>query len=167
VAYVPRERRAEGVMPGRGFGETVTLPYLATLSRGGFLDRRREAEVVARRSGEVRLKARGAAQPCGELSGGNQQKVLFARALAGNPRVLLLDEPTRGVDVGAKFDIYALIRELAAQGVAVVVSSSDLPEVIGLSDRIAVLRAGRLAEVVAVDGLTEGALLSRLYGGEA
>lgn len=164
MAYVPRERRAEGVMLGRGLGETVALPHLAALSGAGFLNRRRQAEVVARLSGEVRLKAQGAAQPCGQLSGGNQQKVLFARALAGKPRVLLLDEPTRGVDVGAKFDIYRLIRDLAAEEVAVLVASSDLPELIGLSDRIAVLRAGRLVGMVEAEGMTEGVLLAQCYG---
>jgi ribose transport system ATP-binding protein len=98
-----------------------------------------------------------------ELSGGNQQKVLFARALAGDPAVLLLHEPTRGVDVGAKFDIYTLIRERAAKGTAVIVVSSDLPELIGLADRIAILNAGRVTRILPTDDLTEAALLSACY----
>lgn len=163
VAYVPRERRAEGVMLRRALGETVVLPHLATLSRAGFLHRRREDRLVRQLAEDVRLKAQGPGQPCAELSGGNQQKVLFARALAGRPRLLLLDEPTRGVDVGAKFDIYALIRRLAAEGVAVIVGSSDLPELIGLADRIAVLHAGRLTRMLPAAGLTEGGLLAECY----
>lgn len=163
MAYVPRERRAEGVMLARPLAETVVLPHLSALSVAGFVRRHREARVVTRLGTEVRLKAQSPRQPCAELSGGNQQKVLFARALAGNPRVLLLDEPTRGVDVGAKFDIYALIRSLAAKGVSVIVVSSDLPELIGLSDRIGILQSGRLAGVVPAEGMTEANLLARCY----
>jgi ABC-type sugar transport system ATPase subunit len=125
------------------------------------------AGVVADTSTKVRLKAQGAGQPVAELSGGNQQKVLFARALAGRPKLLLLDEPTRGVDVGAKADIYALIRGLAGEGTAVIVASSDLPELIGLCDRIAVLQGGKIAREIATQGLTEAGLLSAIYEGEA
>jgi ABC-type sugar transport system ATPase subunit len=102
-----------------------------------------------------------------ELSGGNQQKVVFARAMAGNPRVLLLDEPTRGVDVGARADIYRLIRAACDSGTAVIVASSDLPELLGLADRIAILHQGRLGPVVANDGLTEAGLLTLCYGSAA
>ncbi|NUB45284.1 sugar ABC transporter ATP-binding protein [Fertoebacter nigrum] len=164
MAYVPRERRAEGVMLGRALGETVALPHLSRLSRGGFVNRRAEGAQVNTLAAQVRLKASGAAQPCGQLSGGNQQKVLFARALAGRPRVLLLDEPTRGVDVGARFDIYGLIRDAAGTGAAVLVASSDLPELIGLCDRIAILQAGHLTGITPAAGLTEAALLARCYG---
>jgi len=164
LAYVPRERRTEGVMLRSALAETITLPHLSSLSRGGLLRHRAMAENVARLARDVRLKARGPAQPVAELSGGNQQKVLFARALAGRPRVLLLDEPTRGVDVGAKFDIYTLIRDLAAQGTGVLVASSDLPELIGLCDRIAVMEGGRIARILPAEGLTEAALLAACYG---
>jgi ribose transport system ATP-binding protein len=163
LAYVPRERRSEGVMLLRPLSETITLPHLSWLSRTGFVKRRKIAELVRRFATLVRLKSQGPHQPIAELSGGNQQKVLFARALAGNPKVLLLDEPTRGVDVGAKFDIYATIRSLAANGVAVVIVSSDLPELIGLCDRIAILKAGRLSDIVPADGMTEAALLALCY----
>ena len=163
VAYVPRERRSEGLMMGTALGRNITLPHLGRVSRLGVLRHRHERGIVAGLSGEVRLRARGAEQAVAELSGGNQQKVLFARALAGAPRVLLLDEPTRGVDVGAKFDIYTLIRELSAKGVAVLIASSDLPELIGLCDRIAVLNAGHLTQIIPAEGLTEAALLARCY----
>jgi ribose transport system ATP-binding protein len=167
MAYVPRDRRAEGVMLCDGLGRTVTLPHLRALSRAGFLDHAAQRRVVADRGKAVRLKARGAAQPVAELSGGNQQKLLFARALVGRPRVLLLDEPTRGVDVGAKADIYALIRALAAEGTAVIAASSDLPELIGLCDRIALLQGGRITGDLVAEGLSEAALLAAIYDGEA
>lgn len=167
LAYVPPERRTEGVMPRRALAETVVLPHLGRLSRLGFIRRRAATRLVARLARDVRLKASGPDQPVAELSGGNQQKVLFARALAGDPAVLLLDEPTRGVDVGAKFDIYALIRDLAAKGNAVIMVSSDLPELIGLSDRIAVLAAGRITGTLPAAGLTEAALLTACYQRES
>jgi ABC-type sugar transport system ATPase subunit len=167
LAYVPRERRSEGLMLQRPLAETIALPHLADLSQKGFAKAREIAGMVRRFAAEVRLKAEGGHQPAAELSGGNQQKILFARALAGKPKVLLLDEPTRGVDVGAKFDIYATIRSLAAQGAGVVMVSSDLPELIGLCDRIAILHQGRLTRIIPAKGLTEAALLAHCYEKEA
>lgn len=165
LAYVPRERRTEGLMLLRSITETVSLPHLASLARAGFLKPGRARRQTLHHAAEVGLKAQGPDQPVGQLSGGNQQKVLFARALAGCPQVLLLDEPTRGVDVGARFDIYALIRDLARRGMAVLVASSDLPELIGLCDRIAVLHQGHQTGMLATSGLTEAALLQACYRG--
>ncbi|MBM3612568.1 MAG: sugar ABC transporter ATP-binding protein, partial [Alphaproteobacteria bacterium] len=168
LAYVPRERRSEGLMPHAAIAENVALPHLAAMSgAGGLIDHGRMRARARDLGARVRLRATSVAQPCAELSGGNQQKVLFARALAGGPRVLLLDEPTRGVDVGARQDIYQLIRDLGREGLAVVLASSDLPELIGLSDRIAILQDGRLREIVAAAGMTEAALLGRLYRNDA
>ncbi len=167
LAYVPRERRAEGLMLQRPLAETIALPHLAALSQTGFVKARKIAAMVRHFAAEVRLKAEGGHQPVAELSGGNQQKILFARALAGAAKVLLLDEPTRGVDVGAKFDIYATIRALAAKGAGVVMVSSDLPELIGLCDRIAILHQGRLKRIIPAAGLTEAALLEHCYEKEA
>lgn len=164
LGYVPRERRSEGLMMLRANAENVALPHLSHLSRAGvFMNGRAVRRMFAERGAEVRLKSAGPAQPVAQLSGGNQQKVLFARALAGFPRVLLLDEPTRGVDIGAKFDIYRLIRRLADDGLSVVLTSSDLPELLGLADRIAVLQEGRLVHLMNNDSLTEADLLERCY----
>ena len=167
LAYVPRERRTEGLMLRRSIVENVALPHLTPMARGGlFLDPRRQVAAAERLGDDVRLRAASTAQFCEELSGGNQQKVLFARALAGAPKVLLLDEPTRGVDVGAKFDLYALVRGLAARGVGILLASSDLPELLGLADRIAVLQEGRLTHLLETDGMTEADLLARFYDTE-
>jgi ribose transport system ATP-binding protein len=165
VAYVPRERRSEGLMLSRPIFENVTLAHLSRQSLGGsFLAPRAERRLAERLGGEVRLRSTGPRQLAQELSGGNQQKVVFARALSGAPKLLLLDEPTRGVDVGAKFDIYSIIRAMTARGMGVILVSSDLPELIGLCDRIAVMRDGAIAEIVAAQGLREDDLLNRCYG---
>jgi ABC-type sugar transport system ATPase subunit len=164
-AFVPRERRSEGLFLLHDVTSNVTLPHLGRLARlGAWLNLRAERAVAAEVGRRVRLKAAGLHQRLWRLSGGNQQKVMLARAIAGAPRVLLLDEPTRGVDIGAKFDIYALLRELAQAGTAMIVASSDLDELIALSARIAVLRAGRIAAIVPAEGLTAQALLALCYG---
>ena len=165
VAYVPRERRSEGLMLSRPIFENVTLAQLSRQSFGGsFLTPRAEQRFAAGLGADVRLRSTGPRQLAGELSGGNQQKVVFAKALSGNPRLLLLDEPTRGVDVGAKFDIYTIIRDMTEKGMAVILVSSDLPELIGMCDRIAVMREGALTEIVVAAGLREDDLLNRCYG---
>ena len=162
MAYVPRERRAEGLMLLRPIVETATLPHLAGLC-GRILNRRAERAFLAKTGAQVRLKAAGPQVPAAALSGGNQQKLLFARAIGSNPKVLLLDDPTRGVDVGARADLYQLIRKLAVDGTAVLLVSSDLPELIGLSDRIAILQDGRIGHMLDTQGLTEAKLLAQTY----
>jgi ribose transport system ATP-binding protein len=165
VAYVPRERRTEGLVLSRPIFENVTLAHLTDRSIAGTLLNPRHERRFATALGEsVKLKARGPDQRAQELSGGNQQKVVFARALSGAPKLLLLDEPTRGVDVGAKFDIYTIIRGMTAKGMAVILVSSDLPELIGMADRIAILREGTISETVDAHGLTEEDLINRCYG---
>jgi ABC-type sugar transport system ATPase subunit len=164
-AYVPRERRREGLLPRASVADNTVLAHLRALSRAGvFRNRRRELARSGELAERVKLKSVGPRQPVLQLSGGNQQKVVFARAVLGAPYVLLLDEPTRGVDVGAKFDIHSLLRQQAASGVAIVLASSDLPELIGMADRILVMREGRQAAIVPADGLTQAALLTLSFG---
>lgn len=165
MAFVPEERRSQALILSRSVSNNITLPQLSTLSRGGILlahtlERRTSANLGV----SVRLRATSMEQTVRELSGGNQQKVVFARALARPPRVLLLDEPTRGVDVGAKTDLYALIREISARGTGILMVSSDLPELLGMTDRILVMRAGRLVETVPTASLTQEGLLAYCYG---
>jgi len=165
IASAPRERRAEGLLLSQDIASNIALPHLSWLNRWRvMLDRRAErarAEEMRRR---VRLKATGLQQKVRELSGGNQQKVMFARAVAGNPHVLLLDEPTRGVDVGAKFDIYELLRELASGGAGIVVVSSDHEEILHLCTRVAIMRDGRIATTLPTHGLNPQRLLALCYG---
>ncbi|MBK9121722.1 MAG: sugar ABC transporter ATP-binding protein [Chloroflexi bacterium] len=165
VAYVPEERRSQGLILSHSVSSNVTLPQLRHFSRAGALLAHSRERATARQLGDsVRLKARGPRQTVRELSGGNQQKVVFARALARPPRLLLLGEPTRGVDIGAKLDIYHLIRQISAQGTAIVLASTDLPELIGMTDRILILRHGQLSDIVPSAGETPASLLSRCYG---
>lgn len=163
VAFVPEERRTQGLIMSASVRANTVLPHLGRLSRLGFADRRRERALSQRLAKSVRLRAQGLDQPVHSLSGGNQQKVMLARALAARPKVLLLDEPTRGVDMGAKHDIYALILEAAADGAAVLMVSSDLPELLGLCSRILVMQAGRLIHEVPARGLGQAALLALCY----
>lgn len=148
VAYVPEDRRRHGVVPELPVAQNVTLAAHRRFFPRGWLrdgEERSGAEELIARLG---IKTDGPGAPAGSLSGGSQQKVALARWLAARPRVLILDEPTQGVDVGAKSEIHKIIRALAAEGLAVVLISSDLPEVLGMSDRIGVMRGGALVEIL-------------------
>jgi ABC-type sugar transport system ATPase subunit len=165
IAFVPEERRSQGLVLTRSISNNVTLPQLRYYSYGGaVLAHGRERQISGELGQSVKLKARGVRQSVKQLSGGNQQKVVFARALTRSPRVLLLAEPTRGVDVAAKADIYQLIREISAQGVGIVMVSSDLPELIGMSDRLLIMKDGNLIHTVENNGLTEEQVLTLCYG---
>jgi ribose transport system ATP-binding protein len=145
VAYVTEDRKARGLFPLLGLDENITVTHLSTFARRGVLSRRRQRARVIEAVREFDIRASGPAQPAGTLSGGNQQKALVARYLLEPPRVLILDEPTRGVDVGARAEIYGTMNRLTERGLAILMISSDLPEVLGMSDRIVVMREGRTA----------------------
>jgi rhamnose transport system ATP-binding protein len=150
IAYVPEDRRRHGVVPELPVSANVTLASLGRLSRGRFLgafDFGRERAVAADYVRRLGVKTPSIRTPASALSGGNQQKVALARWLMTEPSVLILDEPTQGIDVGAKSEIHALVTDLAERGVAVLMISSELPEVIGMSDRVAVMRAGAVVDV--------------------
>jgi rhamnose transport system ATP-binding protein len=142
IAYVPEDRRRHGVIPELSITVNSSLAILPRLSRRGIVDRAAERLLAAAFASRLRLKASSLHAPVATLSGGNQQKVALARWLATNPRILILDEPTQGIDVGAKAEIHRLMRELASQGMAIIMISSELPEIIGMSDRILVMRSG-------------------------
>lgn len=168
VAYVPRERRVQGLVMRRPVFENITLAHLRRQSLGGvWLSPGRERALAQRTGQTMRLKSAGPDQPVFELSGGNQQKVVMGRAVAGAPKLLILEEPTRGVDIGARFDIYTILRDLASQGTAILLVSSDLPELLGMSDRIAILRHGRLDAPIPAAGLGEDDLINLCYGRSA
>ena len=142
LAFVPEDRKGAGVVLTRSVLDNVSLPRLSSYSRAGWIQSRKRRASVGKATASVSLRARGLDQLVGTLSGGNQQKVVLARWLTHDAKVFLLDEPTRGVDVGARGEIYTIIRDLAAAGLAVVLVSSDMPELIGLSHRVLVVRSG-------------------------
>lgn len=167
IALVPEERRAQGVILSAPIADNVAIANLKSVSPGGVVSQRRIVQLAKRALADLQIKARGVRQPVGQLSGGNQQKVVLAKMLARNPKVLLMDEPTRGIDVGTKAEIYRLIRELTATGTAVVAVSSELPELIGLSDRILVMHEGRISGEVEADRADDELLLTYAYGRDA
>jgi rhamnose transport system ATP-binding protein len=148
LAYVPEDRRRHGVILELPVAHNVSLAVHPRLFPGGWLRAGSELALANSYIAELGIKTAGPAAPGASLSGGNQQKVALARWLATRPRVLILDEPTQGVDVGAKGEIHRLIRKLAADGLAVLLISSDLPEILSMSDRIGVMRAGRLVDTL-------------------
>ena len=144
MALVPEDRKGAGAVLTMSVLDNGSLPRLAQFTAGGWLRQRQRGRAVKEAMRSVRLHSRGLSQQVGTLSGGNQQKVVLARWLTGHVDVLLLDEPTRGVDVGARSEIYRIITDLAASGMAVVMASSDMPEVLSLSHRALVMRAGKV-----------------------
>jgi rhamnose transport system ATP-binding protein len=148
IGYVPEDRRRHGVILEMPVAQNMTMAVHRRLFPGSWLRDRREQSLALGYVRDLAVKCAGPDAPGGSLSGGNQQKVSLARWLATKPRVLILDEPTQGVDVGAKSEIHRIIRRLAKDGLAVIMISSDLPEVLGMSDRIGVMRGGTLAAVL-------------------
>jgi ABC-type sugar transport system ATPase subunit len=144
ICLLTEDRKAHGLCLGLSSRDNFALPNLDRWSRGGWIDGAREEAAFQRQVESLGIRLSGPGQPARDLSGGNQQKLLVARWLQRDARILLFDEPTRGIDVGARHEMYLLLRRLAARGKAVVMISSDLPEVLGMSDRILVLREGRV-----------------------
>ena len=155
VGLLPEDRKLEGILPSLSIRDNIAIAALPRLSRAGLVSDKRIDEVVVRFMSRLRIRATGPNQRVGTLSGGNQQKVLLARWLCLNPQVLVLDEPTRGIDVGAKFEVRQTIDELAVDGLAVLLISSETEELVDESDRIVVLREGRVAAVLDRGDLTE------------
>jgi ribose transport system ATP-binding protein len=166
LLLAPEDRRQYGLVLEDSVQHNLGLPNLDRNSRFGLISPRRENDMARRLCARLRVRTPRLSQPVGLLSGGNQQKVVLGKWLARQPRVLILDEPTRGVDVGAKSEIYALMDELAAAGIAIVMISSDLEEVLGMSDRVLVLHEGRLAGELSRAALSEQAIMHLATGGD-
>jgi len=164
IAYLPEDRRRHGIIPDMPVCANVTLASLRALTRHGSFDFAREKKIAVEYAGRLGIKTPSIFAPAEVLSGGNQQKVALSRWLATKPSVLILDEPTQGVDVGAKAEIHALMTELAAQGLAVVMISSELPEILGMSDRIVVMHAGRVLKIVERSEATQETILELALG---
>ena len=167
VALLPESRKDLGLLIERSIKENISLSTLRQWSRFGWVSKRSEMKIVNRILEMISVRHRNTKQKISELSGGNQQKVLFARMIVGNPRVLIVDEPTRGVDVGSKSAIYDLLVDLAKDGMAVVVISSDLEEVMGLAHRILVMRNNNIVAEFSGRNMTETNVLAAAFTGSA
>lgn len=164
IVYVPEDRGKQGAIRPLPIFQNVTLPSLGRTSRGGFLRLAEEFALARRYAERLDLRAASLDQAVGNLSGGNQQKVVIAKWLATQPRVIILDEPTKGIDVGSKAAVHEFMSELAAEGLSVIMVSSEIPEILGMSDRVIVMREGRIAVEFPREGLTPEALVRAAAG---
>jgi galactofuranose transport system ATP-binding protein len=167
VGYCSEDRKADGIIPDMSVRENMTLGILPRLTSMGIVDEARQREIVDKFMKRLAIKASSAEQKIRELSGGNQQKVLLARWLCTNPKLLILDEPTRGIDVGAKAEIQALIRELADQGLGVLMISSELEEITEGADRVFVLSDGRTVADLSHAEASAGAIIAAMAHSDA
>ena len=143
IGYVSEDRKALGFMPAMSINENISLSSLANYSKAWFINSTNEKEATAQLSNDLKIKSTSINQKVMNLSGGNQQKVIIGKVLLTSPSLVILDEPTRGIDIGAKFEIYKLINQLTERGIAVIMISSELPEILGISDRVLVLSKGK------------------------
>ena len=164
IGLVPEDRNLQALILRMAVRENITLPVLDRLGSPVFPSRGRERALVGGFVEGLRIRTPTMEQRVGALSGGNQQKVVIARWLATNPKVLILDEPTRGIDVGAKAEVHALIARLAEEGVAILMISSELPEILGMSHRVLVMRAGRIVADLPRADATEERIMAAATG---
>lgn len=164
IALVPEERRTQGLVLNRSVKENISLVHLKALSRGPFLDEKQVTKEAVRLGALVRLKTADYRNPVATLSGGNQQKLVFAKYMLRRPKVFMLDEPTKGVDVGARYEIYSVIRELASEGSGILLATSDFSELLGLADRILIMHEGEQVAIVDNQNMNEASLLTLCYG---
>ncbi|WCN37191.1 sugar ABC transporter ATP-binding protein [Aneurinibacillus uraniidurans] len=166
IAFVTEDRKAEGLVLELSVRENIALPNLSVLSRNGLMAVGKEKHLVRDMITRLNIKTRDAEQHVKSLSGGNQQKVVIGKWLGIQPKVLILDEPTRGVDIGAKKEIYHIMNELTAEGVTIIMISSELPEILGMSDRILVMHEGKLTAVMDACDATQEAIMHAATGGK-
>lgn len=159
IGYLPEDRQLQGLVLQWGIGKNITLPALTNLGNKGWLAEKKEVDLAKKLAEKVQVKANSIFDLVSSLSGGNQQKVAVAKLLTVDLDIIILDEPTKGVDVGAKSAIYEIIADLAAQDYGIIMISSEMPEVIGMCDRIAVMRSGRITKIFEKDGVTQEELL--------
>lgn len=164
IVYVPEDRGKQGAITALPIFQNVTLPSLTRTSRNGFLRLAEEFRLARDYTGRLDLRAASLDTPVGNLSGGNQQKVVIAKWLATQPKIIILDEPTKGIDIGSKAAVHDFMAELAAQGLAVIMVSSEIPEVLGMSDRVIVMREGRIAAELSGAEMTPETLVRHAAG---
>ena len=160
IALVPEDRKKEGLYKVQSVRFNSTIEVLGQFIKGVFVDNKKEREITQKYIDMMSTKTPTQEQVIGNLSGGNQQKVIIGRWLATAPDILILDEPTRGVDVGAKSEIYAIMNELVKTGISIIMISSELPEIINMSDRIYVMAEGRIAGSISHEEVTQEAIMS-------
>jgi len=165
IGFITEDRKTEGLMLEETISKNIAIANLKKVSHNGVLSSGTEKSMVQKSIEELHIKCTGGTHICGNLSGGNQQKVVFSKWIYTDPRILILDEPTRGVDVGAKKEIYNIINTLAGQGVAIIMVSSELPEILGMSDRILVIHEGEVAGCIENDGATQEDVMVLATGG--
>jgi ribose transport system ATP-binding protein len=166
IYLVPEDRRQTGVIVDFTIRENISLAGLKNYANSGLIDTAKEAKLAATMCEKMNVKAPTTEVTVATLSGGNQQKVVLAKWLSLTPKVLIFDEPTRGIDVGAKAEIYALIRNLAAKGITIIVISSEMEEALGISDRIAVMHEGKIKGILDRSHFSEEAVMGLATGGE-
>ena len=165
IGFITEDRKTEGLMLDKSIRENISLCNLRRISKSSVISREAEKNMVAEAIKDLHIKCFGSYHECKNLSGGNQQKVVLAKWILTNPKILILDEPTRGVDIGAKKEIYSIINKLAAQGVAIIMVSSELPEVLGMSDNIMVVREGEVRGIISYEEANQERVMTLATGG--
>lgn len=166
LGFLTENRKEEGLVLDFSIGENIVLPSLKSFVRKGFVDKKTEDDFVNMMIDRLKIKVQSSHDIVGNLSGGNQQKAVIAKWIGISPKVLILDEPTRGVDVGAKREIYGLMNELAERGVGIIMVSSDLSEILGVSDRVIVIREGEISGEVTREKATQENIMALATGGK-
>lgn len=165
IGFITEDRKTEDLMLDKSIRENISLCNLRRISKSSVISREAEKNMVAEAIKDLHIKCFGSYHECNNLSGGNQQKVVLAKWILTNPKILILDEPTRGVDIGAKKEIYSIINKLAAQGVAIIMVSSELPEVLGMSDNIMVVREGEVRGIISYEEANQERVMTLATGG--
>ena len=165
IGFITEDRKVEGLMLDKTIRENIALANLGTISGSGVVSKAKEKSLISRGIEEFKIRCFGTEHECGNLSGGNQQKVVLAKWIYTEPKILILDEPTRGVDVGAKKEIYNVINDMARKGVAIIMVSSELPEILGMSDRVMVVREGDVRGILNIENASQESIMTLATGG--
>lgn len=165
IGFITEDRKVEGLMLDKTIRENIALANLGTISGSGVVSKAREKSLISRGIEEFKIRCFGTEHECGNLSGGNQQKVVLAKWIYTEPKILILDEPTRGVDIGAKKEIYNVINDMARKGVAIIMVSSELPEILGMSDRVMVVRDGDVRGILNIENASQESIMTLATGG--
>ena len=166
IGFITEDRKVEGLMLEESIMKNISIANLKRISKNGVMNARAELDMVNKGIQDLNIRCTGPRHACGELSGGNQQKVVFAKWIFTEPKVLILDEPTRGVDIGAKKEIYSIINDLAGKGVAIIMVSSELPEILGMSDRVMVVHEGHIGGFIDKEAADQEKIMTLATGGE-